>query len=112
MWWGGPEQSGWGVSIMEKPGGLFSVWFTYDEKGDATWFVMPDGRWTSSDTYEGRMYRTTSSPWFGGAYDASQFRATEVGPCRLRFTGKNAARLEYNVDGRGGTLDLVRFSFD
>jgi len=112
MWWGGPEQSGWGVSIMERPGGLFSMWFTYDANGDATWFVMPDGAWTSSDTYEGRMYRTTGAPWFTGTYDASQFRAMEVGPYSLRFLGSNHAQLEFNVDGRSGILDLVRFDFD
>jgi len=112
MWWGGPSQSGWGVSIMEKPGGLFSMWFTYDETGSATWFVMPDGAWTSADTYEGRMYRATGSPWFDGGYDASKFRTTEVGPYRLRFRDANNARLEYNVDDRSGTLVLERFPFD
>jgi hypothetical protein len=112
LWWGGPAESGWGVSIMEKPGGLFSMWFTYDETGSPTWFVMPDGAWTSPNTYEGRMYRATGSPWFGTAYDASKFRATDVGPYRLRFVHANHAKLEYSVDGRTGVLDLERFDFD
>jgi hypothetical protein len=111
LWWGGMSQNGWGVSIMEQQGGLFSVWFTYDENGEPTWFAMTDGAWTSSNTYEGRMHRTTSSGWFNVPYDASQFRAIDVGPYKLRFLGQNAAELEYNVDGRTGTLSLSRLPF-
>jgi hypothetical protein len=111
LWWGGPAQSGWGVSIMEQPGGLFSVWFTYDENGEPTWFAMTDGQWTSANTYEGRMHQATSSGWFGVPYDATRFRATDVGPYKLRFLGANAAQLEYNVNGRTGTLDLSRTPF-
>jgi len=111
LWWGGMGQNGWGVSIMEQPGGLFSVWFTYDENGEPTWFAMTDGAWTSSNTYEGRMHRTVSSGWFNTTYDASQFRAIDVGPYKLRFLGQNAAELEYNVEGRTGTLSLSRLPF-
>jgi hypothetical protein len=111
LWWGGVSQNGWGVSIMEQQGGLFSVWFTYDENGEPTWFAMTDGAWTSSNTYEGRMHRTVSSAWFNVPYDASKFRAIDVGPYKLRFLGQNAAELEYSVEGRSGTLSLSRVPF-
>ena len=111
LWWGGPSQSGWGVSIIEQKGALFSIWLTYDDDGNATWFAMTDGQWTSPNTYEGRMHRTAGSPLLGAAYDASKFRATDVGPYKLRFVGPNSAQLEYNVEGRTGTLSLSRTPF-
>ena len=58
-------RSGWGISLMEQPGGVFAVWFTYDANGDPTWFVMPTGTWEDGMTYSGTLYKTHSSPWFG-----------------------------------------------
>jgi len=58
LWWN-PANSGWGISITQHAGGqMFVVWFTYDAAGSPTWFVMPGGTWTTSDTYDGRIYRT------------------------------------------------------
>jgi hypothetical protein len=105
MWWGGPAQSGWGVSIFQQNATLFAVWYTYDELNRPTWFVMPGGGWTSGDTYEGRMYRTRGSPL--QAYDASRLQVFDVGPYKIKFSGTNAT-LDYSVDGMTGTLQLTR----
>jgi hypothetical protein len=109
MWWGGPSQSGWGISIMEQAGGLFSVWFTYDAAGLPTWFVMPAGSWSSNNTFEGAIYRTQSSAW--PDYDAKRLQVIPVGTYRYRFTDLEHATFEYSVEGRTGTLSLVRQSF-
>lgn len=110
MWWGGIVQNGWGFSVTQQYASLFSVWYTYDGKGAPTWFVMPAGAWTSSDTYEGRVYRTTGSAWIERDYDASQLKAVDVGTFRLRFAGDDA-QFEYNIEGRAGALPLQRQGF-
>lgn len=107
MWWGGLAQSGWGLSIVQQNATLFAVWYTYDETNKPTWFVMPGGAWTGASVYEGRIYKTRGSPWLGRAYDASQLQVTDVGPYRLTFNGSSAT-LAYTVEGRSGTLALVR----
>ena len=61
MWWGGPQQDGWGMVILEQPGGLFVVWFTYDEAGMPTWFVMPGGDWTDAATPRRCSIRSTAA---------------------------------------------------
>jgi hypothetical protein len=111
MWWGGPQQNGWGVAILEQFGGLFAVWFTYDADGKPTWFVMPGGEWRDASTYAGTMYRTSGSPWVGQAYDASRLRAGAVGPYVLKFLDTNNATLEISVDGVARTLPLTRQPF-
>lgn len=111
MWWGGPEQNGWGISIMEQKGGLFAVWLTYDAAGKPTWFVMPSGAWSDSSTYAGPIYRTRSSPWLGVPYDASKLRAVEAGSFTLHFFDPGHARFDYQVDDKGGTLELSRQPF-
>jgi hypothetical protein len=110
MWWGGLEQNGWGIAVLQQYRALFGVWFTYDASGMPTWFVMPAGSWLNPATYQGRMYRTIGSPWLGGVYDSRAFRTTDVGGYRLVFSGDTAA-FEYTIDGKSGTMALSRQPF-
>ncbi len=111
MWWGGGQQNGWGIAILQQYGALFSVWFTYDSAGNPTWFVMPSGTWTSDTTYEGRIYRTSSARWLAMAYASTAFRVTDVGSFRIRFTADGNATFEWTIVGRSGILALTRQNF-
>ena len=71
---------------------------------------MPGGTWTSDDTYDGRSYRTTGSPWVAQAYDPARLQVFDAGTFRLRFSG-DTATLDYDVEGRSGTLLLEREPF-
>ncbi|MGE5094225.1 MAG: hypothetical protein ACM3SO_03745 [Betaproteobacteria bacterium] len=110
MWWGGPGQDGWGLALLQQYRTLFGVWFTYDASGAPTWFVMPSGYWSDAATYEGRLYRTTGSPWSAARYDPATFHSVDAGPFRLHFAG-DGATLGYSIDGRSGTLALGRQPF-
>ena len=103
-------QNGWGITILQQAQTLFPVWYTYDANGVATWYVMPVGSWTSSDTYEGHVYRTTGAPWVGHDYDQTKLQVVEVGTYRIQFSGDNAS-FTYTVDGHSGTIPLVREPF-
>lgn len=110
MWWGGASQNGWGIALLQQYRTIFGVWFTYDASGAPTWFVMPAGYWSSASTWEGRVYRTAGSPWVGRTYDAGVMRSTDVGWFTLRFE-RNAATLTYAIDGKPGTMALMRQPF-
>ena len=110
MWWGGLEQNGWGIAVLQQYRALFGVWFTYDSAGAPTWFVMPSGFWRDASTYEGRLYRANGAAWLGVPYDARAFRTTDVGNYRIRFAGEQAT-FEYTIDGRSGTMALSRQPF-
>jgi hypothetical protein len=110
MWWGGGEQNGWGIAVLQQYATLFSLWFTYDAAGKATWFAMPQGFWSDPQTYEGRIYRATGSPWLGAAYDPAAHRMTDVGTFRMRFAEDNGT-FEYFIEGQGATLPFKRIPF-
>jgi hypothetical protein len=110
MWWGGAAQNGWGIALLQQHRMLFGVWFTYDANGAPTWFVMPSGFWKDAATWEGRLYRTTGSPWLGAAYDPSKLAAFDVGTFSVRFEG-DAAAFTYTIDGKVGTMALMRQAF-
>ncbi len=112
MWWGGQNQNGWGIAILEQFGNLFCVWLTYGEDGKPTWFVMPGGEWQGDASYSGTIHRTAGSAWIERPYDASQLRVTAVGAYTLRFPERDHAFLDYTLDGRSGTLELFRQPLD
>lgn len=110
LWWGGVSQNGWGITVMQQAHTLFAVWYTYDANGAARWYVMPGGAWTSSDTYEGALYRTTGSAWAGKAYDPTKLQVIDAGTFKFQFNG-DSATFTYSADGHGGTIPLVKEPF-
>jgi hypothetical protein len=111
MYWGGPSQNGWGVATLQQYRTFFIVWFTYDAAGLPVWYVLPSSTPTTANTFEGRIYRTTGSAWLGEEYRASQLQVIDVGPFRLRLTNGEPSALEYTVESRTGTLNLMRQGF-
>ncbi|HXZ49529.1 MAG TPA: hypothetical protein VEG27_10935 [Usitatibacter sp.] len=112
MWWGGLEQDGWGLALLQQYRSVFGVWFTYDASGAPTWFVMPAGTWSDAQTWRGTIYRTTGSPWLGQPYDASALRTTAVGTFALRFSdGAGAAAFDYAIGAGAGSVPIVRQPF-
>jgi hypothetical protein len=110
LWWGGPTQNGWGVSITQQGGTAFAVWYTYDEQGRATWFVVPDGRLDASGGFAGTLFRTSGARWIGAAYDASRFVATPAGSLSFVLS-PGGATMRYLVDAREGLEAIVRQPF-
>jgi hypothetical protein len=110
LWWGGASQNGWGITVLQQANTLFAVWYTYDASGNRTWYVMPGGAWTASDTYEGALYRTTGSPWVGKSYDPSKLQVFSAGTYKFQFNG-DAATFTYSADGHSGSIALVREPF-
>ncbi|MEP7156918.1 MAG: reprolysin-like metallopeptidase [Betaproteobacteria bacterium] len=85
IWWGGPSQSGWGVSIAQQFNALFSVWYTYGLFNLPTWIVVPSGTW-NGNTYSGTMYATTGAPWLGVPYNPATLTVMPVGTMTFSFT--------------------------
>ena len=110
LWWGGPSQNGWGVSIMENGGNLFAVWFTYGADGKAVWFPLENGAWVDDTTYRGTIFRTSGTPW-PYRYDAPRVQVTSAGTFELRITDASHLAFDYTLDGRKGTLALERLDF-
>jgi hypothetical protein len=110
MWWGGSAQNGWGIAILEQAPTIFPIWYTYDANGNATWFVVPVGSFSSANHFDGRAYRTTGPAWLATTFDPSRVHATDAGSFVLDFNGDNAT-LNYSIDGHAGTVPIQREAF-
>ena len=109
-WWGGSAQSGQGVNVGQHGGMIFASWFTYDESGAGMWVVFSGPLEASGTAVSGTLYRTTG-PALGSAFDPAKVVAAPVGTGKLTFADMHNASFDWSVDGKSGTLALVRQSY-
>ena len=110
LWWN-PSESGWGLSLVQHPNKiLFGVWYTYEQDGTRTWYVMPTGSWSSPTHYSGPLY-VTNGPSFEKAFDASQVQTRQVGTLNIDFSSQDTGTFTYLVDGVSGTKSMQRQPF-
>ena len=108
LWWNAAE-SGWGFNIVQHPSNnIFGVVYTYDSPNRPMWFVMAGGRWTSSTTFTGPLYRAAGAPG-NAAYRPGQ--VTHVGEMVLLFVDANTATVDYSVNGIHVTKQISRQPF-
>jgi hypothetical protein len=108
LWWV-PNESGWGLQIVQRGSVLFVTVFVYGPANTPTWYVATlDPASSGSVTWEGDLYATTG-PWFGSVpYDPAQFTARKVGTLTWSPQTLSSARLEYVVDGVALSKSVVR----
>jgi photosystem II stability/assembly factor-like uncharacterized protein len=111
LWWAGPQENGWGMSITQHGATLFIAMYIYDGQGRPLWVVMPGGAWNAGFTaYTGALYIPSGS--FFGNYDASRLVAgAPVGQATVTFTGAASARLDYTISGVSGQKAIERQIF-
>ena len=109
LWWGGDAESGWGLNVIQHPSNqIFAVMYTYDANGRATWFVLPGGAWTASNTFSGAWYRVTGKP-YSQAWAPSDVR--QVGIATLTFAGPSSGTLGFVVNGVVVNKPIMRQPF-
>lgn len=121
LWWT-PEESGWGINMIQHGSGvIFATWFVYGADGKATWYVIPDGRWTASGiAYVGSIYRTTGPEFcFEGqscrvsGFDPAAVTRTLVGEGTISIFPANFDRaiITMTIDGKTLTRFVRRQPF-
>ena len=104
-WWWNPAQSGHGLNIGQQDNVLFVSWFTYDEQGQGMWLVTSGA--LAGKTYSGNWSRTTG-PKLGTPFDPSQVATSTVGTVTITFSDLHHAKMDWMVNGKSGSVDLVR----
>jgi hypothetical protein len=111
LWWAGPQENGWGLSITQHGATLFVAFYIYDAQGRAQWVVMPGGTWNATFTaFTGALYIPSGS-YFGNYNSAAFVANASVGSATLAFSGPATATLAYTINGVSGTKSIQRQSF-
>ena len=113
LWWNaGGTESGWGVNLTQQGSILFATWFTYDTDGSGLWLVMSNGANTpGTNTYTGKLYRTTGPAFNASPWLTSGVSATEVGSATFSFNDANTGTFTSTVNGFTQTKSIVRELF-
>ena len=113
--WFPPDESGWGVNIIEQGDTIFATLFVYDTQRRPHWYVASsltrsppaaDGRYV----FSGPLYETTG-PYFGNAFNPSAVTRRQAGWMSFEARDRNSATLGYTVDGVSVTKTVNRYAF-
>jgi hypothetical protein len=108
--WMNRQESGWGLSLYQGPThAMFGVLFVYNGSNQPEWYSLQGGRWTSSTTWSGTVYRTTG-PALSSFFNPSQVAYTNVGSATLDFTRapEGGATFTYTINGTSATKTIER----
>jgi hypothetical protein len=111
MWWVGPAENGWGMSLVQHNDLLFGALYIYDVNGKPIWVVMPRGDWDSTHKiYAGAVYKPIGTPFY--AYNAQNLHVGDpVGNISITFQDANNAILDYTLAGMTGRKLVTREIF-
>lgn len=114
LWWT-PEEGGWGLSLHQGVlDTLFGSLFVYDASGQATWYSIQPGGWTSYTRWQGNVFRTTGPYFAGPGYDPRLVLVLPVGTATLDFEqapgNVGRATFTYSVNGVTTTKTISRLA--
>jgi hypothetical protein len=119
LWWD-PNESGWGLNVIEQGDTLFATLYVYDAMGRPKWYSASnlafvgrnDGNVDSSGRFTGPLYESTG-PWFGaGTFNSATVTARQVGTMTFEVYGDRTGFLDFTADGVTVTRKaLDRFAF-
>jgi hypothetical protein len=103
--WFNPNESGWGMNVIQQNNVLFITIFVYGADGKPTWYVASDTRYVAGTTgrYTGPLYAATG-PYFGGVFNSNTVNVRQVGTITFDATCSNCniynnVIVTYGVDG-------------
>jgi hypothetical protein len=112
LWWN-PNESGWGINIIQQSNVLFATLFVYDLTGRAHWYVASDMTGASVPTdrpyvFAGRLYETTGPAISAASFNPAAVTVRDVGPIQFEFMPPSSGTLAYTVDGTSVTKTVTR----
>jgi hypothetical protein len=114
--WFNPQESGWGLNLVQQDETAFATLFVYGPDGRPTWYVASNLQVNAYSNpggyplFEGTLYRTQGS-WHGGPFNPGDVRVTAVGHMWVEVLAKDRLRLHYGAEGVAAVRELTRQSF-
>ena len=85
-WWD-PSEAGWGLFTIDQGNVLAPGWFTYDEDGEPTWFLVPGALPQADGSWKGDILKFEGVP-----FDQIAGAAADPGARRRAPSPPSAAR--------------------
>ena len=106
LWWN-PNESGWGMQLVQRGSVIFATIFVYDTSRTAIWYSATLNS-SGSLAWSGDLIQT-SGPWFGTVpFNPATVGRRTVGSLTWTATSVSSGTLSYSVDGVFVNKNLVR----
>ena len=111
--WYDPARSGQGLTLVGRGGDFWGYFTTYDEFGDAHWYLfqfsaMKDGTDTVVNNYGTRLIEFHGPP-LDSNWDPALVQGTPVGGARIRLISPRQIIFTHYLNAEPVTLNLVPF---
>jgi hypothetical protein len=101
LWWN-PDESGWGINLVQQNDTVFATLFVYDSNMRAHWYVGSDlsaqSASSSGASFQGDLFETQGL-FFGVPFNPSAVSAKKVGAVTLQIAFPSSGTLTYSVNG-------------
>jgi hypothetical protein len=109
--WINPNESGWGLNLVQQYDTMFATIFLYGPDGSDRWFSASALTPAGGNSYSGQLVQTTG-PYFGaGSFNSNAVTRAVVGTMTVSFGSSTSGTLSYTVNGVSVTKSIVRFTF-
>jgi hypothetical protein len=96
VWWN-PNESGWGMQLVQSDATVFATIFVYGTDNRPTWFTAQLA-YDGTTTFTGPLYATTG-PGYAGPFNSSRVSVRQAGTMSFHLLSVSTATLSYTVDG-------------
>ena len=112
LWWN-PNESGWGVNVIQQNEVLFLTFFVYSASRNPVWYSASDVRFagdsSGAQVYTGDLFET-HGPFYADFFNPASVTYRKVGTVIFRVTSIGTATLVYDIDGRTIQKQLIRYT--
>jgi hypothetical protein len=114
--WFNPNESGWGLNVIEQGDTIFATLYVYDSRGNPRWYVasqLTQSGATADGTAinSGPLYEVIG-PYFGGSsFNPSNVARRQVGNMSFQVRSPGSAVVTYTVDAFTVTKNVTQLAF-
>jgi hypothetical protein len=109
--WINPNESGWGLNLVQQFDTMFGTIFLYGADGSDRWFSASALTPSGTNAFSGQLFQS-SGPYYGaGTFNPTSVTRNAVGTMTVTFPSVNAGTLSYTVNGVTVNKSIVRFTF-
>ena len=111
--WYSPQESGWGMNVVQQDEVAFITLFVYGADGSPAWYFAPDARLVSIRGHDGlprfagTLFRSRG-PRVGATFDPAQVALAPVGEIAIEAVAFDRMVVQYTADGVSVQRELVR----
>ncbi len=106
--WYTPNESGWGLQVVQEGNAIGFALFVYDQNQNPTWY-LGSGTGNVSSGWSGQMF-SYRGPYFVGTFNQGAVASTPVGSFTFRLDSVQNATLTYTINNVSVTKQVQRLA--